>query len=218
MRFKTIAMLFAVLAFSCALNASEFFPFSEGFFWKYKVDYKDPGKQDIITGAYMKPDAHMYGRFYYKIELPEASVFFRLREDETGLYVSDAKYPFELFGIPVNVALDPEVRLLKFPVVIGESWEHKGKAKANFLAFMNVEKDIRIKYTYRAYENINVGAESIRCLVLDVDLDMGDGKPVKQVFYYGEGIGYLMGDEKSFNVSLLEYKKPEQIPVMDIKR
>ncbi len=210
-------ILFAVLA---AVNAaaSEFFPFVDGFFWKYKVDYKNPGKQDIVTGAVMKPDAHMFGRLYYKIELPEASVFFRLREDDTGLYVSDAKYPFELFGIPVNVALDPEVRLLKFPIVIGDSWEYKGKGKANFLAFMNVEKDIRIVYSYRGYEEQKVGDETVNCLVLDVLLDMGDGKPVKQVFYYGKGIGYLKGDEQSFLVTLLEYKRPEKIPVFDIKR
>jgi hypothetical protein len=142
---------------------------------------------------------------YYYIHAPKMGIRYLNKKRDDGVYMRVIKYPFPLFGFPIDVDLIPAMPIIKFPFKQGDKWTHVGKARAVIL-FIPIEKNIRSDFEVVGKKVIKTPAGEIETWHIKVIVDEGDGKPTEENYWYGKGFGYSMADTSGHYAELVGYR------------
>jgi hypothetical protein len=188
-------------------KALDYYPVHVGNTWYFRgYKKKEPGirvnvKAEIVG---MEPKD---GKDYYYFYAPSVGIRYLIRADEKAVYMRVIKYPFPLFGFPIEVNIVPEMPIIKSPFKVGERWTYKGRAEAVILGFIKLGRDIRSDFECVRKERLRTEAGDIDAYHIKVLVDEGDGKTVTtEKYWYGQGRGYSYSDTSGHDAFILGYK------------
>jgi hypothetical protein len=146
------------------------------------------------------------GRDYFYFYSPSVGIRYLMRTDENGVYMGVIKYPFPLFGFPIEVDLNPEMVIMKSPVKAGEKWTYKGRAEATLFGFLKLGRDIQSDFECVRKEKIRTGAGNFEAFHIKVLVNDGAGNVTTEKYWYAKGLGYSLSDTSGHDAYLVGYK------------
>ena len=175
-------------------SVSNFYPITNGN-TLYLSGYfkKEPTKKIKIKATVAggeKIEGKDYGYFY----APQADIRYMMRTDEKGVYMRRIKYPFPIFNFSINVDIIPEMQIMKYPAVKGETWKYEGKGEAVIL-FIPLSKKIVSEFECFGIEKVKAPAGEFDAIHIKVMVNEGDNSVAKKnEYWYAKDIGYAVAD------------------------
>src|SRR5208337_3984088 len=144
------------------------------------------------------------GKSYYYYSVPEENKKNLVRFTGEGAYIRGLTYPLFNF-IFLDVALDPEIQYLRFPVVVDDSWELTSTGRVTLLNFININKDTTAKFRILGEADILFQGKKVHVFKVEDKIDKGDGDYAREETWYGEGIGLVYQDTEAYTLELYKF-------------
>jgi hypothetical protein len=188
-------------------SALDYYPLHVGNTWYFKGFKKsDPDKQLFVKAQTLGIEPKD-GKDYYYIYAPAVGIRYLMRKDDKGVYMRVIKYPFPIFGFPIEVDLVPEMNIIHSPFKVGERWTYKGKAEAVIFGFLHLGRDIRSDFECVRKERLRTETGFINAFHIKVLVDEGDNKTVTtEKYWYGEGRGYSYAATSGHDALIVGYR------------
>ncbi len=184
---------------------SKYYPEYVGNTWYFQGYKKNAPDKLLNVKAQVLYTQKRDNEDYYYIHAPKMGIRYLNKKRDDGVYMRVIKYPFPLFGFPIDVDLVPAMPIIKFPFKQGDKWTHTGKARA-VIFFIPIEKNIRSDFEVMGRKTIKTPAGDIDTWHVKVIVDEGDGKPTEENYWYGNGFGYSMADTTGHYAELVGYR------------
>jgi hypothetical protein len=188
-------------------KSMDYYPLHVGDTWYFKgYKKKDPSTRLNVKAQVLGIEPKD-GKDYYYIYAPSVGIRYLMRTDEKGVYMRVIKYPFPIFGFPIEVDLVPEMTIIRGTFKVGERWTYKGRAEAVIFGFLKLGRDIKSDFECVRKELLRTEAGDIEAYHIKVLVDEGDGKTVTtEKYWYGKGRGYSFSDTSGHDAFILGYK------------
>lgn len=187
-------------------DSFRFFPASVGNKWFYQGYWKnDKDKKIIKVKAEILSIEKRDDKEYFYYYAPKVGMRYLNRKDETGVYMRVIKFPFPIFSFAlIEVDIEPEMLVIKFPLKVGEKWTQKAKASTRLFGFLKIRRDIQTDFEVVEKVKIKTGIGEIEAYHIKVDIDNSYEKTVEH-YWYGKDIGYSVSDTTSYFVNVHGY-------------
>jgi hypothetical protein len=188
-------------------SALDYYPLHVGNTWYFKgFKRNDPDKQLFVKAQTLGIEPKD-GKDYYYIYAPAVGIRYLMRKDEKGVYMRVIKYPFPIFGFPIEVDLVPEMNIIHSPFKVGERWTYKGRAEAVIFGFLHLGRDIRSDFECVRKERLRTETGKIDAFHIKVLVDEGDNKTVTtEKYWYGEDRGYSYAVTSGHDALIVGYR------------
>lgn len=184
----------------------DYYPLHVGNTWYFRGYKKKDPTVRVNVKAQVLGIEPKDGKDYYYIYAPSVGIRYLMRSDEKGVYMRVIKYPFPIFGFPIEVDLVPEMPIMQGVFKVGERWSYKGRAEIS-LGFLKFGRDIKSDFECVRKELLKTEAGDIEAYHIKVLVDEGDGKTVTtEKYWYGKGRGYSYSDTSGHEAFILGYK------------
>jgi len=145
------------------------------------------------------------GQPYYYIHAPQIGIRYVNKRKADAVYMRVIKYPFPIFGFPIEVDIVPEMPVIKFPLIAGAKWFHEAKARAVVL-FVPLERNIRSDFEIIGRETIKVPAGELDTWRIKVLVNQGDGNVTTEEYWYARDFGYCKANTSGHYAELVGYR------------
>lgn len=188
-------------------DSLRFFPASVGNKWFYQGYWKnDKDKKIVKVKAEILNIEKRDDKEYFYYYAPKVGIRYLNRKDETGVYMRVIKFPFPIFSFAmIEVDIEPEMLVMKFPFKVGEKWTQKAKASTTLFGFLKISRDIQTDFEVVEKVKIKTGVGEIEAYHIKADVDNSYEKTVEN-YWYGKDIGYSVSDTTSYFVKVHGYK------------
>ena len=202
-----ILRVLALLALPIFLFSYEFFPVHLGDAWYYK-GYKKADKNNWFDiKAEVKTIEVIDGKEYFYYSAPAANVRFLIRTDDAGAYLRVLRFPYPILDfLSIDIDIKPEIKFLRFPFVVGDSWSMTATARAEFFKF-EIIKNLTAEFTVLGNEYISVKGVPLETYHVRNSINQGDGNPpMVEEHWHGKGVGYTQSDTPEYFLTLDHYE------------
>ena len=188
-------------------SVMDYYPLHVGDTWYYRGYKSSAPDVRVNVKAQIVGIEPKDGIDYYYIYAPGVGIRYLMRKDDKGVYMRVIKYPFPIFGFPIEVDLVPEMKVIKSPFKVGERWSYKGRAEATVFGFLKLGRDIRSDFECVRKERLKTDAGVIDVFHTKVLVDEGDNKTVTtEKYWYGENRGYTYSDTTGHKAYIVGFK------------
>jgi hypothetical protein len=187
-------------------ESSRYFPAAVGNRWFYQGYWKnDKDKKTVKVKADILNVEKKDGKEYFYYCAPKVDIRYLNRKDETGVYMRVIKFPFPVFSFAlIEVDLEPEMLVIKFPFKVGEKWTAKAKASTTVFGFWKLSRDIQTDFEVVEKVKIQTGVGEIEAYHIKAIID-NSFNVVEENYWYGKDIGYSVSDNSSYFVKVHGY-------------
>jgi len=187
-------------------ESERFFPAAVGNKWFYQGYWKnDKDKKIVKVKAEILNTEKRDGKEYFYYYAPKVGIRYLNRKDETGVYMRVIKFPFPIFSFAlIEVDIEPEMLVIKFPFKVGEKWTQKAKASTTLFGVWKISRDIQSDFEVVEKVKIKTGAGEIEAYHIRANVDNSYEKTVEN-YWYGKDIGYSVSDTTSYFVQVDGY-------------
>jgi hypothetical protein len=166
---------------------------------------KEPAKELRVKAEVIRIE-QKDNKDYYYFYAPLVGIRYLVREDSEGVYIRIMKYPFPLFGFPIEVDLKPEMKIMAHPLAEGLKWTYKGRAEAVILG-IKLGRDVNTDFEVTKYEKLSTTAGEIDAYNITAMVDEGDGHGKHlEKYWYAKDIGYSQADTTGHFAQLVGYR------------
>ncbi len=184
---------------------ARFYPEHLGNTWYFQGYRKSEPNKLLKVKAEILSKEQKDGLTYYYIHAPKMGIRYVNKRKDDAVYMRVIKYPFPIFGFPIEVDIIPEMPVIKFPVKAGAKWIHKARARAVVL-FIPLERDIQSDFEIIGMETVKVPAGTIETWHIKVLVNQGDGTVTTEEYWYGRDFGYCKANTTGHYAELVGYR------------
>jgi hypothetical protein len=112
----------------------------------------------------------------------------------------------------MDVDLEPEIQYMKFPFYKGEEWESDAKGLIRIFGLFTIARDIKVKFHVNSISYEKVNGKNVRTVKIKTLTDTGSGVREESEQWYGEGVGYMMEDNKDYTLVLKKFEPGSRRP------
>ncbi|HPD18463.1 MAG TPA: hypothetical protein PLF61_02235 [Candidatus Goldiibacteriota bacterium] len=187
-------------------ESSRFFPAAVGNRWFYQGYWKnDQDKKTVKVKADILNVEKKDGKEYFYYCAPKVDIRYLNRKDETGVYMRVIKFPFPVFSFAmIEVDLEPEMLIIKFPFKVGEKWTAKAKASTTVFGFWKLSRDVQTDFEVVEKVKIQTGVGEIEAYHIKAIID-NSFNVTEENYWYGKDIGYAVGETSAYFVKVHGY-------------
>lgn len=186
-------------------QSARYYPLTVGNEYYYKAAKTSNPDREYRVRAEIKKIKSVDGKDYFYLFAPDAGVRYLVRRDDTGVFMRLLKRDIPLFGMSLNVHLDPELKFLRFPLTVGDQWSQQVNAKAKFL-FIPIRRTIEGKFHIVDKQILHTEAGDIETFVVNARLGVVDGTAATKTFWYGKDVGYVKADTPEDFMVIVGYR------------
>lgn len=179
-------------------HSARFYPLTIGNEYYYKAFRRNSPNREYQIKAEVRKRQTVDGKDYFYFFAPGADIRYLIRRDESGVFMRLLKREFRLFNISLNVHLEPELMILRFPPTVGDQWSQQVVAKARIL-FFPVRRTIEGTYQVVDRQVLHTEAGDIDAFVVNASLGVVNRSMTNKTFWYGENVGYVKADTPEDN-------------------
>lgn len=187
-------------------DSQRFFPASIGNKWFYQGYWKnDKDKKIVKVRAEILNTEKRDDKEYFYYYAPKVGIRYLNRKDENGVYMRVIKFPFPIFSFAlIEVDIEPEILVIKFPLKVGEKWTQKAKASTTLFGIWKISRDIQSDFEVVEKVKIKTGIGEVEAYHIKANIDNSYEKTVEN-YWYGKDIGYSVSDTSSYFVQIYGY-------------
>jgi hypothetical protein len=183
---------------------ARYYPERLGNTWYFQGYTKKEPNRLLKVKAEILSEEKEDGQIYYYIHAPKMGIRYVNKRKDDAVYMRIIKYPFPIFGFPIEVNLIPEMPVMKYPIKAGAKWIHK--AKARVVIIFPLERDIQSDFEIIGKETVNVPAGTIEAWHIKVLVNQGDGTVTTEEYWYGKDFGYCKANTTGHYAELVGYR------------
>lgn len=180
-------------------DLDRFYPMVLGSQWVYQ-EQKD-GKSKSVTIALEKPvTINNEEAFLFKGK--NCGLAYVVQRKADGLYLLKNNRP--LLGLlDMDIDFTPPLKILNLPPKSGEQWSYQGRA-GNWIS----SKPVEVQYTNLGTEKRKYRDGFIEAYKIQAEFTIDHKRPVTQITWYGEGVGYMGSQAPDLESNLVDYSTP----------
>jgi hypothetical protein len=203
---------FIIITSFTSLFALDYYPVAKDYSWMYKGYWKDNPQKELKVDASIVDMLEDSGKKYYYYSAPSVDVRYFVRTDENWGYMKLIKFPFPVLKfLTVDVRLNPEIKFVKFPYVVGDTWKQEVEAEADMPPF-KLKKQIKVEFTVVDTEKFDFKGKSYDIFRVRMKRDEGDNSIRMEDNWFAPYLGFVRGQTTEYYIELKKTNLPGEEP------
>jgi hypothetical protein len=172
--------------------------------WYYRIRHYEKPEEVLDVVGIIQSKTQVNGFDYYNCFVPLENKGNVVRYTKDGAFISNLKFP--VFGfVFLDVALDPEIQYMRFPIVTGDQWVSKSTGTVELMKFFKITRQTSTKFTVLGEIDVTIDGKIEHAFRIGSEIDKGEGKLDHEEEWYAVNIGLIYQTTDAYTLELVKY-------------